>query len=284
MFQALILAVSLLGPQAGDAVLLPVQHDRAYAIETRIHRWRRTGDDPAMTADQHLRVEVQPVPDGFKTLWRDLAAPDRTAIAVQTNERLVPLVLSNLDAAWAERGLALVRMSSNNSVAAQEMFEAMPDNARQAMLFKDAILIASVQGLGQAVGEPFVQRLPGQRVGDSPSMDIVSTVTLDSVDRATGKAVITWTTALDPKTVADALPAAVRAVLGLSEEEAAKMEGFDAMLSSARMQNGRNCRYDVDMASGLAETVVCTELQDIDIGGQRMKTEGRMEATQRLIP
>jgi hypothetical protein len=284
MNPAIFLAISLLGSQAGATVAIPVAHDHAYAIETRIHRWRQTGEDAPRTSDQHLRVEVQPTRNGFKSVWRDLDAPERTPMQVETNERLIPVRMTNLDAVWAERGLALVRMSATDAEGAESIFQTLPDNGRQALLFKDAILVATAQGLAQRVGEPVVQRLPGQTIGNSPPVEVLSTITLVSADRATGKAVVTWTTELNPDSVAAALPATLRAVLGLTQADTDRMEGFDALMARSSMKNTRTCRYDIDLPTGLAETAVCSDVLDINLAGHRQKTEGRIEARQRLIP
>jgi hypothetical protein len=284
MNPVLLLAISLLGSQADESVPMPVQYDQPYAIETRIHRTRRTGDADPLTQDTHWRIEVQPTDEGFKTRWRDLDTRDRTDLLVDANERLQPLRVNNLDTVWSERGSATIRFTTNNSDITQALSQTVPDVARQTLLLRDATLIATGQGLDLAVGNPLVQRLPGQRIGTAPSISILSTLALVSVDQATGKAVVTWTTELDPKEVAAGLPGMVRALLGLSEEESAKLENFDEILDQAVMTNRRACRYDIDLSSGLAEHATCDGFTNFTIGDHVEKTEDRMEATQRRIP
>ncbi len=263
---------------------MPVQYDHAYVVETRIHRTRRTGDAEPLVMTELWRVDVQPTDEGFKTIWRDLAEPNRTDMLVESNERLQPLRLTNLDAVWSERGSAVVRFSTNNSEISQPLAQTMPPAARQALLLRAASLLATGQGMDLVVGEPLVQRLPGQRIGNTPSPSILSTITLVSVDEPSGKAVVTWVTELDPKEVETALPGMVRALLDLTEDGSAKLADFDEMLDQAVMTNQRNCRYDIDLSSGLAEHVVCRGSTNFTVGDHVEKTAEQMEATQRLIP
>ena len=279
-----VLAISLLGSQAGDSIPMPVQYDHAFAVETRIHRTRRTGNAEPLVMDETWHVDVQPTDEGFKTIWRDLGEQSRTDMLVETNERLQPMRLTNLDAVWSERGAAVLRFSTNNSEIAQPLTQTIPPAARQALLLRAATLLATGQGMHLVVGEPLVQRLPGQRIGDTPSPSILSTITLVSVDEPSGKAVVTWVTELDPKEVEAGLPGMVRAMLGLSEDDSVKLADFDEMLDEAVMTNQRNCRYNIDLSSGLAEQMVCRGSTNFTVGDRVEKTEEQMEATQRLIP
>ena len=281
----LILAAALaFGLQTdGDPVAMPGMYEQPYVLDTRIQRSFRSDDADWTTAGEHWRVEVQPTDAGFKTIWRDLGVPDRTPMIIDTDQRLSPVRMSNLDAVWPERGLDLVRASSTNSPVADEIARSLPEGARHALVVKDAMEIAVGQGLGLAVGLPLVQQLPGQRLGAGPAITMLSTLTLVSVDEAAGKAVVTWTTEMEPKSVAAALPDMVRAALGLSQEDADKLAGFNDLLDQAVLTSRRDCRYEIDQPTGLAEHVVCVTVKTVVMPGQKQKSEARLEATQRLV-
>lgn len=274
---ALILAL------AADSVSLPVVWDRAFNLETSIRQAVRKDDGDWVSTSETWRVAVQPTNDGFKTRWTSRTSPDVTPMLVETDPRLVPTAVTNLEDVWRERGRELVVFTQVSEDAAAQMVRTLPEPARFSLIARPLTLLSFGQGLELVVGEPLTQSLESISVGDA-QVAMVSTFLLRSVDEGRGKAIVEWTTDLEPKSLEEAFPSMVRALLGVSEDDADKLAEFNRALESAQMVQRRQCEYVIDMVSGIADHVECTEIQSVAFLDHRTKTEKRLEATQALLP
>lgn len=246
-------------------------------IETRIERSERQDEGQWSISKAAYRIEVRPEGDlSYRTVWRDLDEPHGVEMVVLTDEALVPSRIENvediLDGIAAEGGDATL-----------EFIRALPPETFTALLLKDAIMVAFGQGTYLVPGERNEYQQPGGSFGDSGPLMMNASFLLESAKPGPGRAVVVWVSELDAAQARKALPGLIRDMFNLVGEDAESMEKLAVLLADASMVMRTECRYQIAMATGLAERIDCHSVQDVTIGGESQRKESRLTATQRLL-
>ncbi|MBU1385417.1 MAG: hypothetical protein KKG14_08035 [Alphaproteobacteria bacterium] len=253
-------------------------------IETRIESSERQGEGPWSRSSSTYRIEVRPEGDlGYRTVWRDVDDPTGEEAIVFTDEALVPMRIENLDQVLDSLGrtLAAEGGSAKDDGAVLDFFRGLPPETLTGLLFKDAIKIAYGQGTFLVPGERNDYRQPGGSFGDSGPLMMNASFLLESVKN--DRAVVVWTTELDPVDGRKALPGLMRDMLGIIGEDPESMDKLASLVAEARLVMRTECRYEIAVPTGLAEHVECNGLQDLAMVGETRRKETRMIATQRLV-
>ena len=246
-------------------------------IETRIERSERRNDGEWSSSTGAYRIEVRREGDlSYRTVWRDLGSPLEKAVVVIADEALVPNRIENLDD-------VLNRFSEEGDGAALAFMRALPPETVTGLLFKDAIMIAYGQGTYLVPGERQAYQQPGGSFGDSGPLMMNASFLLESVKPEANRAVVVWVNELDPVEGRKALPGLIRDMFDLIGEDEESMDKLEALLADAAIVVRTECRYEIAIATGLAERIECQSLKDISIAGERRRDETRLTATQRLL-
>ncbi len=283
----LALVTLLTGPAwpVSDPVELPVMYENPYRLRTQITKSVRRDTEPVVSETHSWEVSVTPTDEGFQTIWRDLDKRQILSMEIDTDESLVPIRISNLPDIRRQMAETLLEDDKDETGArVMGFFDSMPEATLTALLTQDAAMISMGQGRRLTAGEPYRYSEEVQPFNGGPMIASEGAVELQEIDAAAGRAVVTWSYQLDEKAMSAAMPALIRALaspLGLDPTDQAKME---EAVDGALVSKTRHCRYDIEMATGLASSVQCVSNQEIVIMGERSKTETRLEATQTLLP
>ena len=246
-------------------------------IETRIERSERQDDGQWSVSKAAYRIEVQPEGDlSYRTVWRDLDDPHGVEMIIITDEALVPGRIENVED-------ILNGIAAEGGDDALEFIRALPPETITPLLLKDAIMVAFGQGTYLVPGERNEYQQPGGSFGDSGPLMMNASFLLESAKPEPGRAVVVWASELDPAQARKALPGLIRDMFNLVGEDVESVEKVAALLADASMVVRTECRYQIDMATGLAERIDCHSVQDVAIGGESRREESRLTATQRLM-
>lgn len=253
-------------------------------IETRIESSEREDDGEWSTSTSAYRIEVRP--DGessYRTSWQDLDDPGGVEMIIITDEALIPMRIENLGELFdgISKALATEGGPAEDNAAAVDFLRALPPETVTALLLKDAIMVAFGQGSYLIPGERNDYRQAGAAFGDSGSMTMNASFLLESVKQ--DRAVVLWVSEIDPADARKALPGLIRDMFNLLDEEVVAADKMAAFLADASLTVRTECRYDIAIATGLAERIDCSRLQDLAIGGESRRKESRLTATQRLL-
>ena len=80
-----------------------------------------------------------------------------------------------------------------------------------------------------------------------------------------------------------ALPGLMNDLFGLAGADEEVTDKMEALMADARFVVRTECRYEIDIPTGLAERVECDAVQDISVAGESRRKETRLVATQRLV-
>lgn len=252
-------------------------------IEARLERSERQDGGDWVTVRSAYRVTVEPEGENaYRTVWHDLGDPLSIAMIILTDEALVPGRILNLEE-------ILQRVEDDggtdkDSVASMAFMRALSPETLSSLLTRDLILAAYGQGTALVPGERIEYQESGGSFGDSGQMVLNASFLLESVKPELDRAVVIWVNEIDPEEARKALPGLVRDLFNLAGADVETRDKFAAIIADARLIRRTECRYEIVMATGLADSVACTLMQDISIAGESRRTETRLIATQRLLP
>ena len=269
-------------PQSSTTAL-PVMFDAPYVLHTEIRKSVRRDSQSPVIASQSWEVRVSPTDDGFITVWRDLTKRQSLTMEIETNDSLRPVRIVNLTEIRRSIAEALnVDDKDDEGRLAMSFLNALPEPTLVGLLTEDASMIALGQGRLLAVGQPYRYSTQSQPFATGPSVANDSTYELESVDEDAGRAVVLWTTSIDAKALAAVLPDFMRAAMGAMGLDTSDQSKVAEAVAGAVMAKTSRCRYEIVIRTGLAETASCVTLLEVEMLGQRSKTETRFEATQRV--
>lgn len=271
------IVLAALTPAMAHAVELPVKL-RDGAIWTQTSKHTRTdtreGGSRSTTATSVTRSTYRKVGD-VGTLRVDFVSFDVEGVEGEAKAALVekakliyPAVLE-VDAELAPvrvrdwekmretifQALAGTIPDERTLETAKSMFAGMSD-VQAASLFKEQSLVALGQGsdLEPGAAAPYESEIPNILGG--PPIKASGVFQLESVDKAKGRAVLTWVQKPDPASMAASLKVSMEAMLArVAPEKQAEAKVQFAKLTLERQEG---CRYEIDMATGLAATTDCT--------------------------
>lgn len=163
--------------------------------------------------------------------------------------------------------------------AVKALYEKM-DAAQAASLFKEQGLVALGQGSGLNLGE--ARRYDGETPNTlgGPPIKTSGTFRLESIDKAGGRAVISWDEALEPASLSASLAITLQAMLSRVAPE--KQAEGKAQLDGLSFERQQRCRFEVDVATGLAATTDCTVELKSGVQGQLAQRTDHWVITQTL--
>lgn len=138
---------------------------------------------------------------------------------------------------------------------AKSMFAGM-DDVKAASLFKEQGLVALGQGSGLEPGEARAYDSEIPNILGGPPIKASGAFRLESVDPAKGRAILSWAQKPDPASLAASLKVSMEAMLArVAPERQAEAKAQFAKLTLERQEG---CRYEIDIATGLAASTDCT--------------------------
>lgn len=271
--------------QSGPVDLSLVLPEKA-VIETRLESSERQNGGEWTISTNSYRVEVRAEGEqSYRTVWRDLDDPESPGLIILTDEALVPNRIVNIDEVLdaLPQALGVDGGSAKDNVSALEFLRGLPPETLTALLAKNLILTAYGQGTALIPGERQEYQQPGGSFGDSGPLSMNASFLLESVKPDLERAVVVWINELDPIEARKALPGLMNDLFGLAGADRESIDKMEALLADARFVVRTECRYEIDIPTGLAERVECKALQDVSIAGENRRKETRLVATQRLL-
>jgi hypothetical protein len=274
----LFAALMLSAPAMARAAALPVKlADGATWTQTVVHK--RTDERPgmpveSMTATTIVRetfhrgaggpatVEQSYVSFGVDGVGAEQMAPlvaQAKAIypaTIETDDSLTPTRVRNWPQMQETIFKAMGAASADPKImdGVRAMYSAMTDQ-QAASLFKEQSLVGLGQGVALEVGkpQPYEGNVPNLMGG--PPIKTSGAFKLESYDGQASRAVVTWTQALDPQSTAASMKVAIGLLLQrVAPEKAAEAK---AQFTDLTMERHDHCRYEIDVATGLASKADC---------------------------
>lgn len=283
---ASVFAGALVALTQSEPVDLTLMLPEKAMIEARLESSERQDGGDWTTSTTAYRVEVRPEGElSYRTVWRDLDDPDSPGMIILTDEGLVPNRIVNLDEVLdgLAQALEVDGGSAKDSVAYMEFMRSLPPETLTGLLTKNLILAAYGQGTFLVPGEPSQYQQPGGSFGDSGPLMMNASFLLESVKPDLEQAVVVWINELDPNEARKALPGLMNDLFGLVSADTEVTDKMEALVAEARLIVRTECRYEIDIPTGLAERVECNAVQDISLAGENRRKETRLIATQRLV-
>lgn len=162
-------------------------------------------------------------------------------------DRMRELIFEAVAASSAPDAQALENMRA--------MFTGMTDE-QATTLFKEQGLISLGQGTGLEIGQAFAYDSEVPNIIGGPPIKASGVFRLESVDKAKGVAVVTWSQTPDPASMADSLKVSMEAMVARVAPE--KQAEAKAQFAALTLERQEACRYEVRLATGLATTTDCT--------------------------
>lgn len=273
----LAFAAVALAPAAAHAVDLPVRlHDGATWTQTSVHSrtdvrngatraskttgvtkatYRKEGGAGSLRLD-FVSFDVE----GADAATREgLAAKARLVYpaVLEVDETLVPTRVHD----WPRmretifEALAGTLPEPRALEAAKASFASM-DDAQAATLFKEQGLVALGQGTGLEPGEARAYDSEVPNILGGPPILASGSFRLESVDKAKGRAVVTWSQTPDPASMTASLKVSLDAMIARVAPE--KQAEAKAQFADLILERQESCRYEIDIPTGLATTTDCT--------------------------
>ena len=278
----LILGAMTMDEPVDLGLLLP---DNA-VVELRLEKKERVDGGDWETTHTAYRIEITPVDDdSYRTVWTDMDDPDGPRTVFLTDEALVPVRLEDHQAFVDQMALDIEKDSPGAQENAQviAMFRAMSAETLTGLIAKDVILANYGQGTMMEVGEARTYQQPGGSFGDSGPLMMDASFLLESVNPE-GTAVVVWTSEVDPAQAQKVLPQLLGDMMdSAGADDPARDEELSDALRSGRFVLRTQCRYQIDVETGIATSTECTSLQDITLAGETRSKETRLIATQVMI-
>lgn len=276
MVWASLCAAAGLVLEPGEPVDLTLMLPDPAVIETRLESAERQDGGAWETTTSAWRVEVRPDGEGgYRAVWHDLDDPAASAMVIEADESLTPIRILNQDE-------LLKGLTSGEDAEVANFLRGLPRETLSALLTRDLILAAYGQGTDLIPGERVEYRQPGGSLGDSGPLMMNASFTLESA-KPGERAVVVWTSEVDPDEARKAMPGLIRDMFGLAGADADDAEKLTALMMDAKFEIRQECRYQIDVPTGLSLRTECSSVKDIVIGGERNHKETRLVATQRLI-
>ena len=154
------------------------------------------------------------------------------------------------------------------------------DGVQAAALFKEQGLVALGQGTGLEPGETRGYDSEVPNILGGPPIKASGAFRLESVDEGKGRAVVTWNQTPDPASMEASLKVSMEAMLSRISPE--KQSEARSQFSGLTLERNEGCRYEIDMATGLATTADCTVNIRSGLSGQAAQRIDRWVITQTL--
>ena len=148
------------------------------------------------------------------------------------------------------------------------------DDTAMALVGRELAMLGRGQGLTLEKGKPLQQDEDSPNPIGGPPIRAHITVSLTSVDRASGRAIVEWRATLDPQSMRESMRAAFK------HANPAKAAEADAEFDKTKIETDTLCGDEIDIATGLAVKVVCETRSAIITGDQSRGSVDRWTLTQ----
>lgn len=200
---------------------------------------------------------------------------------IEVDEALTPTRVRDWDRMRETifQGVAAQSPDPQAVAAVKAVYEKM-DASQAASLFKEQGLVSLGQGTGLSLGETRHYDGEAPNTLGGPPIKTSGSFRLESIDKAGGRAVISWSQALEPTSLSASLAVTMQAMLArLAPEKQAQAKTQLAGLTFERLER---CKFEVDMATGLAATTDCTVELKSGVQGQLAQRTDHWVITQTL--
>ncbi len=144
-------------------------------------------------------------------------------------------------------------------------------------VMSDANLISAGQGTNLRLGVPdtYESQTPNP-LGGQP-VTLRGSFTLESFDAGAGRATVLWRSRLDPESATRSVTETMSDVTSDDPEAAAELRGL-------KLERQDECRYQIDLPTGLAIETTCTTRYEARTPAAHLLRIETMRATQSLLP
>lgn len=267
-------ALFALAPAVAHAVDLPVRlRDGATWTQTILHT--RTDVRAGATTSRTATTVLKPTyigGGGMRLAFVSFAVEGADADAMKAfagqASAAYPATLDVDDALrpirvrdWQRQQQAMVQAASAAAAdpkvlqGMQAMFAGMTDT-QAATLFREQALVSIGQGKALNVGETvtYASEMPNPMGG--PTISATGAFKLEAIDTAKGVATVSWSQRPDPASLAASLRVSMDTMVArLAPETRAEAQ---AALATLTLERQEACRFEIDVATGLATTADCT--------------------------
>jgi hypothetical protein len=198
---------------------------------------------------------------------RSLAIPATLSV----DEHLEPGDFVDGDKVRAE----FVRLVPNAKGADTKLIDA----STKAMVATELFMTAHGQGLTLKPGAEISADVPIANPLGGPPVRGVVIAKLEAVDKAAGSARIKWSQTLDPASFKAVVETMV-ADLGRGQLPPDRLAQMRAALEGAAYDSRTECRFDIDIRSGLARRAECTAINNLTIQGKTQQVSDTWLITQ----
>jgi len=298
---ATLVACPVLAEDYESPVVLP---DGA-VIEVTIANTREVPRMAApVTVTSRYRQTLKRTDDGYRVTQRltgieappairaalDRAMAGQEEIVYDASEDLAPVRIVDYDALIGRIMEGVRKLAGEaDSVQLQGMIEGiqrlyagMGPEQGAASILKTNNMSAATQAVALDVDKPVEGEAGIPNPFGGPPLRQIGRMTLESVDKAAGKAVIVSEEFLDPETTKGLAEKMIAQLLpSLEPEEAAKLR---EVASDLTFERTLSCRSEMDVKTGLATATDCTSTTSVPDGqaGIRSRTE-RWQITQKVV-
>lgn len=263
------LMLAAASPALGQALPVHVADGASWTLTSRHEVSTTTSDTSAdtlprvsLSMSSSKRLTFRQETDGRDALRADslssvvnsesptVAALDKIPADFEVDARLSPVGFFNLDEVRA--AIHLTMLQPKNASRRTKMESEATERLRLSMIGQELRVLARGQGTDLRLGEIATHdEALSSPLGGPPIAAKVSFL-LESYDPQSGKAVVIYTVGIDPASMKSNFGDALEKTMKKSErKEAAEI------LSQISMTFGETCRYDVDIATGLAVAANC---------------------------
>lgn len=153
---------------------------------------------------------------------------------------------------------------------------AILDQTAMALVGRELGLLARAQGSNLRLGLPGYEEDETPNPLGGPMIRSRLIYELESYDAATGRAVVTWRSAMDPDSMRASLVEAAERAPPARRAEA------QAAFAKMRVENERSCRNEIDIPSGLAVKIECLTRLSVTSDDKTRTSTDRWTITQTL--
>lgn len=290
--KGLIIVLGLLLTAPADAETLPVKiadgaswtlvarHDREAVgagknfsvVITKKLTFRRIDNKHGRLRMDHLAVEALSGIPPEAAFTQTLDIP----VEFDVDPTLSPIEVENLEAVRAATR-SMILKSGATSQQIDDMLKKSPnllDDTAMALVAKEISMAGRVQGLALSEGAPLHSTDQTQNPMGGPPIRTDVVISLDKIDGTAGRAFVTLSAKLDPKSMHDSMMVAFKR-LSTSPDAAALAEA-----DKTRVVNETTCRNEIDMATGLALKVQCETRTTVINGASERGVIDRWTITQ----
>lgn len=301
MIRAILILAAVLAAPAAQAIDLPVKvPDGAVWTQTIVHTRTdaRDGTTQTLTSTQvikasyHVEAATRLLRQEFVSFDVDGAQAEQRATLAAQAKLVYPAELE-VDAGMAPmrvrawdamrelifKALAATVSDARAVGAVKASFEKM-DAAQAATLFKEQGLVGLGQGTSLGLRKPKSYESEVPNLFGGPGIRAAGTFLLETIDAKAGRAVVSWSQALDPTSLTKSLNSTMEAMVTRAAPE--KAAEARAQVAGLTLDRQERCRFEIDIPTGLSVKTDCEVELKSGVPGRILARTERWLITQTL--